>query len=161
TLYDREQLIDQKIGEILFTDYGLSGICIMQLSRHIQNLQKPMIHLNLLPDIHKKEIKQYGLYGLFHEKLAKLLDEEKQDPQKMIFEVVGTMGIEKAQVCHGGVLLEEINDKLELKKYPGIYVCGEALDVDGDCGGYNLHFAFASGTYVANCIIGEKNVKNK
>ena len=52
------------------------------------------------------------------------------------------MSIEKAQVCHGGVSLKEVDENLQLKKYPGIYVCGEALDVDGDCGGYNLHFAF-------------------
>ena len=45
--------------------------------------------------------------------------------------------------------LKEVDENLQLKKYPGIYVCGEALDVDGDCGGYNLHFAFASGVHVA------------
>lgn len=47
--------------------------------------------------------------------------------------------LKKAQVCHGGVSLKEVDENLQLKKYPGIYVCGEALDVDGDCGGYNLH----------------------
>ena len=49
----------------------------------------------------------------------------------------------------GGVSLDEIDHHLQLKKYPGIYVIGEALDVDGDCGGYNLHFAFASSYRVA------------
>ena len=48
--------------------------------------------------------------------------------------------------------LKEVDENLQLKKYPGIYVCGEALDVDGDCGGYNLHFAFASGVHVAKSI---------
>ena len=47
---------------------------------------------------------------------------------------------------------KEVDENLQLKKYPGIYVCGEALDVDGDCGGYNLHFAFASGVHVAKSI---------
>ena len=68
------------------------------------------------------------------------------------FKIIDTMSIEKAQVCHGGVSLKEVDENLQLKKYPGIYVCGEALDVDGDCGGYNLHFAFASGVHVAKSI---------
>lgn len=160
-LYDDEQLIDQKNGEILFTDYGLSGICIMQLSRYLKDVNQPVIHLNLLPDLNEKEIQKYGMNGLFHEKLSKLLQEKNINPRNMIFSVIDTMGIEKAQVCHGGVCLDELDDDLQLKKYSNIYVCGEALDVDGDCGGYNLHFAFASGEYVARKIIGENYVKNK
>ena len=50
--------------------------------------------------------------------------------------------LKKHKVCHGGVSLKEVDENLQLKKYSGIYVCGEALDVDGDCGGYNLHFCF-------------------
>lgn len=160
-LWDGKKLVDEKEGEILFTDYGLSGICIMQLSRFIKDVSQPIIELNLLPDLSSDEIEKYGVDGLFHEKLAKVIQERHLDPQCMVFSVKATLGIEKAQVCHGGVSLEEIDDHLQLKKYPGIYVCGEALDVDGDCGGYNLHFAFASGQYVARQIIGEKYVKNQ
>lgn len=155
-LYDDYQLIEEKAGEILFTDYGLSGICIMQLSRHIKNVKKPIIQLDLLPDLDKEDIQKYGVNGLFHEKLAVLLQEKSVEPKNMRFSIIDTMGIEKAQVCHGGVSLDELDSDLQLKKYSGIYVCGEALDVDGDCGGFNLHFAFASGTYVARKIIGEK-----
>ena len=75
--------------------------------------------------------------------------EKNIDPQHIEIKILDTMSIEKAQVCHGGVSLKEVDENLQLKKYPGIYVCGEALDVDGDCGGYNLHFAFASGVHVA------------
>lgn len=160
-LYDHQTLIDEKRGEILFTDYGLSGICMMQLSRHLNHVIKPIIHLDLLPDLDLQELAFYKEYGLFHEKLAKLLQEKHLNPKDMIFHVTDTMGIKKAQVCHGGVSLDEVDEHLQLKKYPGIYVCGEALDVDGDCGGYNLHFAFASGTYVARNIIGDCHVKNK
>ncbi len=160
-LCDGEQLIDEKEGEILFTDYGLSGICIMQLSRFVKDVRQPVIELNLLPDLTKEDIDKYGIEGLFHEKIAKVIHERHLDPQRIVFSIKATLGIEKAQVCHGGVSLEEIDDSLQLKKYPGIYVCGEALDVDGDCGGYNLHFAFASGQYVARQIIGEKYVKNQ
>lgn len=160
-LYDGQQLIDERTGEILFTDYGLSGICIMQLSRYVKDLKKPVIQLDLLPDLNEESIQKYGMTGLFHEKLAKLLQEKKINPKNMNYDIVETMGIEKAQVCHGGVSLDEIDHHLQLKKYPGIYVCGEALNVDGDCGGFNLHFAFASGDYVARMLIGDKHVKNK
>lgn len=160
-LYDEQTMIDEKKGEVLFTDYGLSGICIMQLSRFVETLDHPRIIVDLLPDLDKNDYQLYGADGLFHEKLAALVNLQSLDPKHLSFDVIATMGIDKAQVCHGGVSLEEIDENLQLKKYPGIYVCGEALNVDGDCGGYNLHFAFASGEYVAKKIIGEKYVKNQ
>ena len=52
----------------------------------------------------------------------------------------------KAQVTAGGIRLSEISPgTFESKKHKGLYITGEALDIDGDCGGYNLQFAFASG----------------
>lgn len=60
-------------------------------------------------------------------------------------DVVGTDSFDKAQVCHGGVSLDEIDYTFSLKKYNNIKVVGEILNVDGDCGGYNLAFAFISG----------------
>lgn len=59
-----------------------------------------------------------------------------------------TLGYDKAQVCAGGILLEQLNENFESLKNPGIYVCGELLDVDGKCGGYNLQWAWTSG-YIA------------
>lgn len=59
--------------------------------------------------------------------------------------VIDTLDFEKAQVCHGGVSLEEIDETFALKKYKNIKVVGELLNVDGECGGYNLAFAFISG----------------
>lgn len=63
------------------------------------------------------------------------------------FPVKGVSGFEKSQVTNGGIAYNELNDNLELKKYRNIYACGEILDICGDCGGYNLTFAFASGVY--------------
>lgn len=57
-----------------------------------------------------------------------------------------TNGFENAQVCGGGVDLDGINmSTMESLKVKGLYFAGEMLDVDGRCGGYNLHWAFASG----------------
>lgn len=61
------------------------------------------------------------------------------------FPVRGTFSWDRAQVTAGGVPLSELKDRLESKKCPGLYLCGELLDVDGDCGGFNLHWAWASG----------------
>ena len=60
-------------------------------------------------------------------------------------EVTGVSDIEQAQVCRGGLLLSQFDGKLECKTVPGLFACGEVLNVDGACGGYNLHFAWASG----------------
>lgn len=63
--------------------------------------------------------------------------------------IIRTNGFDAAQVCAGGLSLEEINRDFSLKKYPQIYVVGELLDVDGLCGGYNLHWAWLSGMTAA------------
>ena len=62
------------------------------------------------------------------------------------FEVTGTPGFDKAQVTAGGVSLSGIDADMESVKVPGLYMAGELLDVDGICGGYNLTFAFHSGS---------------
>ena len=57
-----------------------------------------------------------------------------------------TNSFDKAQVCSGGIPLTEINLKtMESLKTKGLYFSGEIIDVDGDCGGYNLGFAWMSG----------------
>lgn len=61
------------------------------------------------------------------------------------YTVSGTDGFSSAMVTAGGVSLDQVNLKtMECKEYPGLYIIGEALDIDGDTGGYNLQFAFSS-----------------
>ncbi|MCD8378925.1 MAG: aminoacetone oxidase family FAD-binding enzyme [Lachnospiraceae bacterium] len=75
--------------------------------------------------------------------------------------VARTNGYEAAQVCAGGLSLTEINPDFSLKKYPQIYAVGELLDVDGLCGGYNLHWAWTSGMTAAKsaCASERGNLK--
>lgn len=61
------------------------------------------------------------------------------------FKITGHKGFEHAQVTKGGVLLEEIDANMESKLVKGVFFAGEMTDVDADCGGYNLHWAWASG----------------
>lgn len=68
------------------------------------------------------------------------------------FSVSGTSGFGSAMATCGGVSLEEVDLKtFESKKYPGLFIIGETLDVDGDTGGYNLQFAFSSAYLAAKC----------
>lgn len=60
-------------------------------------------------------------------------------------EVTSVSDMRQAQVCRGGLSLSQFTERLESKKISGLFACGEVLNVDGQCGGYNLHFAWASG----------------
>ena len=65
---------------------------------------------------------------------------------KAILKNTSTKSFDASQVCGGGVCLSEINlETMESKKVLGLYFTGEIIDVDGDCGGYNLTFAWISG----------------
>ena len=72
--------------------------------------------------------------------------------------IVNTNSFDKAQVTTGGIPLSEINiQTMESKKIKNLFFAGEILDVDGDCGGYNLGFAFLSGMLAGKSIKGDKN----
>ena len=167
SLLVNDKLIESQNGEVLFSDQGLSGICIMQLSRLLPRFQgKKEISLDLLEEYDNDELDNilkkrqalfgdYYLAGIFNDKLAGVL-KGVDNLKDVRFKIIDTYGYQKAQVISGGVSLDEINENLEVIKYPGIYLAGEILDVDGDCGGYNLHFAFASGYHIAKTIMNEQ-----
>ena len=69
------------------------------------------------------------------------------------FKVLGNTGFVNAQATSGGVNLKEFNNGLMSRLIPGIFAVGEVLDVDGDCGGYNLQWAWSSANTVANSVI--------
>ncbi|WP_411678216.1 NAD(P)/FAD-dependent oxidoreductase [Caproicibacter sp.] len=101
-----------------------------------------------LPKALTIELSKYALGGastpasrLSDETLDRLVSAAKG----YAFPVRGTLSWDHAQVTAGGVPLLELTERLESKKCGGLYLCGELLDVDGDCGGYNLHWAWASG----------------
>ena len=96
--------------------------------------------------------------GLINYKLLYVLFKHNKNIKEALtsfsLEITGYNGFDKAQVASGGIKLTEINDNFECKNIKDLYIIGEALDVDGDCGGYNLAFAFLSG------IIAGENIKN-
>ena len=73
-----------------------------------------------------------------------------------VFQVTGTRSLEYAQTTIGGASVEEFHsDTMESKLVPDLYACGEVLDVDGDCGGYNLQWAFSSGILAGRSAAGK------
>ena len=86
-------------------------------------------------------------------KIKKLVDEIK----RFELNIVGTAGFENSQVTAGGISTKEITANMQSKLVKGLYVIGEALDVDGDCGGYNLQWAFTSAMVATEDILNAKN----
>lgn len=95
----------------------------------------------LLGELHWKKKETAAL--LKQETLRHALIRQIKQKELQISQV---SGFEKAQVTSGGVAVEEIHaETMELKRYPGLYITGEIVDVDGICGGYNLQWAWSSG----------------
>ena len=87
-----------------------------------------------------------------YEMAAEDLDNRKlrllsQNAKSFCVPITGTLGFDRAQICAGGVQVSELSSKtMECKRIPGLYIVGELVDVDGVCGGYNLQFAWSSGS---------------
>ncbi|MBQ7887606.1 MAG: aminoacetone oxidase family FAD-binding enzyme [Clostridia bacterium] len=191
TLEIDNQTAAQETGELLFADYGVSGVCVFQLSgRTAQALdQKQDVRLlvNFLPEIHaipawlhariaaRGGQSALGLFtGVFPRLLTMaLLKEAGVSPDAQAcglreaqistldkaisafaLPVTGTQGFKNAQVTRGGIQLDEVDPgTMASRLFDGLYILGETLDVDGPCGGYNLHFAFAGALTAAKAII--------
>ena len=70
------------------------------------------------------------------------------------YEAKGYGSMEDAQVSSGGLPLSQVSEQFEVRAVPGLYVTGELLNVDGICGGYNLHFALMSGMAAGEALAG-------
>lgn len=176
------QCIFQERGEIQFKEDGVSGIVIMNASRIIQRLTSPFdIYIRFLPHLSQMDLQTFIQNGLQQQKtlleiimgiLPKMLAQKiismTQDIDTIIncimhypLHIIGDYGFERSQITLGGVDLREVNTNLELIKYPHAYVIGELLDIDGICGGYNLHFAFASAKLVARHIVWQQKEEKR
>jgi len=186
-----EEVLRSEQGEFLFTDSGISGLPVLQLSSAASNALKlnraPCIVLDLFPALSLEELDAalevrcrrqghkslaMGLVGLLNKRMipvvlaeAGILDTSllcgalpTQARQRLVallkgwsLPVIGTLAWPEAQVTSGGIALDEVDPvSLESRLVPGLYFCGEILDVNGDCGGFNLQWAWSSG-HVAGC----------
>lgn len=199
SLYENNKFIKKEIGEIQLTDYGVSGICVFQLSslisRGLFNSLKEEIEINFLNSLDISDEDEFVKYfdkrnklvlnrnvsqlldGILNYKLINLIlkiskidrydkwDNISIDKKRLLgknltklrLNVKETNSYDSAQVCSGGVRLREMNPiTMESLKVPGLYIVGELLDVDGECGGFNLGFAWISG-YLAGKDIGNND----
>ncbi len=175
-------------GEVLFTDYGLSGPAVMALSRAAADWERRKqgtmtARLNLLPAwdeaallarlkerraLKGRTLEDF-LTGLLHKRVGQtvlrvaeimpltravdtLTDTECARVTEVIrsweIPVMGTQGFGGAQVTAGGIAIKDFDENLMHRRHVGLFAAGEVLDVDGDCGGFNLQFAWSS-AYVA------------
>ncbi len=190
SLFENNKLIKKSSGEVQLTDYGVSGICVFQLSslvaKGLSQNKKEVIHINFLPwindfisfmdnrnNILKDRTISELFDGIMNYKLSNtILDicnidyndtweslstDKKNELYKNLtdFEltIVDTKGFASAQTCSGGVSLNEINpNTMESIIKSDLYITGELLDCDGECGGYNLGFAWITGMIVGSSL---------
>ena len=168
-------------GEVLFTEYGVSGPAIFDISRSVATGGEGLtVTLDLLPDWEQQEVldwlrqrrdnagsREAGtlLTGALHSRLgqmickaagftnqsaANLSDGDLRRiaarAKDFALPITGVCGFDQAQVTAGGLRCDEFDPRtMESRLVPGFYACGEVLDIDGDCGGYNLQWAWSSG----------------
>lgn len=183
---ENNNVLKEEEGELLFTDYGISGPPVLQLSRYASKKlllnENTYIIIDFVPEYkHIEDIDsellrrienspnkttQDFLIGFLNnrliipilkiaqidinKKVANLTKDERLSLaatlKNLKMKVTGTHQWNQSQVTAGGVNMKEINqDTLESKLINNIYFCGEILDIDGDCGGYNLQWAWSSG----------------
>ncbi len=180
--YHSAGAVEKRFGEVQFTEYGVSGPAVFELSRTVSVNPAPgTLLLDLLPECSVEELlsllrsrcetmpewkAEELLTGILHNRLGKtvlrscgvayetdcsrLSDEVLRAVCRTVkcftLEVKGTMGMDGAQVTAGGISTSEFRaDTMESRICRGLYAAGEVLDIDGDCGGYNLQWAWSSG----------------
>ena len=168
-------------GEVLFTEYGVSGPAIFDISRAVATGGEGLVcALDFFPDWDLREVLDWLrmrrqtmqaheastlLVGSCHTRLGQMLckaagftsqpaasltdsDLRRIAAQATGFAlpITGTCGFDQAQVTAGGLCTDEFDPKtMGSRLVLGLYACGEVLDVDGDCGGFNLQWAWSSG----------------
>ena len=189
---DNEE-VKEDFGEILFTDYGISGPPILQISALASQAtsadKKTEVVVDLMPNYTKDELIDFlechfallshrpiinAFIGVINKKIIPVLLKECgitdlhmpcyelswKEKSKLIktlkgwkFTCIGTNDFNQAQVTIGGVNASEINpNTLESKIVPNLHFTGEIIDVHGDCGGFNLQWAWSSGYVAAKSI---------
>ena len=190
-LYANGEYITEKKGDLLFTNYGISGLAILDISREVStrvaNYEYCELSLDLMPELSKEKLtnllinridekspKRLSLWlqGLLNKKLIHIILEQskckvktenelnRKEVGKLVYAIKNlklsindTKGFKGAEVATGGIDTTEVNPQtMESKLVSNLYFAGEILDVDGDRGGFNFHFAWVSGLRIAKAL---------
>ena len=188
-LYANGEYITEKKGDLLFTNYGISGLGILDLSREVSirlaSYDYCELSLDLMPEYSKEKLTnllsnriipnsekpiKVWLQGIINKKLIHIILEQakskvkaesqlnRKEIGKLVYamknlklSISDTKGFKGAEVSTGGIDTSEINaHDMQSKIIPNLYFAGEILDVDGDRGGFNFHWAWVTGLRVSN-----------
>lgn len=166
-------------GDVIFTEYGVTGNAIFSLSAYLTDKEDVALKISFLPDVSYETLlssierkislgyeRSEMLSGTLNNQLGRAIIRKSGSTPKEIarsvkdfrLKVIGSLGFDYAQVTKGGIYGAEVTDNLESKYSKGLYFTGEILDVDGLCGGYNLHWAFSSAKKVASAILNGRDL---
>ena len=158
--------VAREAGEILFRPYGISGILAFNLSRNAR--PGDLIALDLAPNLSRDEVAELvraagSLAGVVDPAVARWLEHAQGTDPKALGKIAkhlelwveGVADASHAQVMRGGLSTDALDvATLALTSDPRILACGEAIDIDGACGGYNLAWAWASGMVAGRSAAG-------
>ena len=147
-------------GEILFREDGVSGVLAFWLSSFAARASgSGVLRIDFAPDFSREKLQEvYGgreelLCGLLHKALADKLLRRGGLAAVKDFSCRVSVADTDNQVTCGGVALDELDaETMMSKKHDGLYCIGEMADIDGECGGYNLHWAWVSAMAAADGI---------
>ena len=154
-------------GDVLFTESGLSGDAVFRASSYAEAGDTAV--LDLLPDVEQARIEAALRRGegadcllcLVNNGLGRFLYKKCEGDRRRLAALLkgfpvplkGTLGFAYAQATRGGVPLSEVKETLESRLAPNLFFAGEMLNVDGDCGGYNLQWAFTSAYLASEALL--------
>ncbi len=156
-------------GDLIFTSNGIRGPVVLDFAREItpflKTLDEVPILINLTKCKNEEQIREFLKKNSINElvpssvakELIKLSNNNKDKLIKLLtwtpLTIIKDNDFKNAMITRGGINLKEINPKtMESKLCKGLYFCGEVVNLDGPCGGYNLQWAFSSG-YLAGMSI--------
>lgn len=164
-------IVAEEFGELLFADYGISGIVVMNLSKHINDnalkngTEKSIAVIDFVPEMNDAELKahydRFGSFdGILPHKLCTILEKQADNDINKIIRcikswrliITGTKGYDFAQITKGGVPNSELKDNNESAINDNLYILGELTDNQYECGGFNLDYAFSSGVLAGDSI---------
>lgn len=141
------EVVFAEAGEVLFRPWGLSGIVMFDFSRRVR--AGDVVRLDLTCGIPKAELVRLAPDGVLDPRIARALGGGRRALERaraLDFVLEGLAETNKAQVKRGGLPTSDFDaSTLASRTCPGFFACGEALDVDADCGGFNLAWAWKSG----------------
>lgn len=149
-------------GDVLFTESGISGDAVFRASSRCEKGDE--VHIDFLPWLSLEHVREAvsrgGTLCLVNNGLGRVLQRETGGGEALArrmkdfpLTITGTLGFDYAQATRGGIPLSETDESLQSVKCQGLFFTGEILNVDGECGGYNLQWAFTSAHAAAEGIV--------